>query len=332
MLYGWYFEYHLVSVWQSASVPMGMPVWLSSATFPKFTLLLWFYSICLCWYSTIYPAPSAVHGILTCSLLDLAFIFVSHLLYVFSLSPFGCWCFSVAYSSHLPQGFFSCPSPAATGFSLNIGFCCSLAALKFTRFLPSPFPFLREWTFLVLLSFCLVPRCCVNDLGLLDPHSSYSFKNRIVFQACIAYNHLIVFQLLTPSFIAFITQHLSTLRLHVCVCAVCMFACAYACRGQRTFPVSILRHIFHTLLILCWTLDWIWIFYLITIKTTHSWPFVASSCLFSTTVPSLGFVGELLHFILHGRCRDSGSCLHHRRHVTPLISPSLATGIFLLSM
>lgn len=150
---------------------MGMPVWLNGAMFSRFTLLWWFYSICLCWYSTIYPAPSVVQGILTCSLLDLAFIFVSHLLYVFSLSPFCCWCFYIAYSSHLTQGFFSCSSPAATSYSLNIGVRCSLAALKFTQFLPSPFLFLWQWTFLVLLSFYLVPSCCINDLGLLDPLS-----------------------------------------------------------------------------------------------------------------------------------------------------------------
>lgn len=159
---------------------------------------------------------------MTCSLLDLAFIFVSHLLYVFSLSPFCCWCFCIAYSSHLTQGFFSCPSPAATSFSLNIGVCCFLAVLTFTQFLPSPFLFLREWTFLVLLSFYLVPSCCINDLGLLNPLSQTQFilfKERIVFQTCVAYNNLTAFQLLTLSFIEFITQYLFPLCLHVCVCA-----------------------------------------------------------------------------------------------------------------
>lgn len=112
----------------------------------------------------------------------------------------------------------------------------------------------------------------------------------------------------------------------------CLHVCAYACRSQRTFPVSVLRHIFRTLSILCWILDWVWIFYSITIKTTNAWLFVAFSCLFSNTVPSLEFVGELLFIILPGRCRDSGSCLHHRRHVTPLVSPSLIAGVFLLSI
>lgn len=115
-----------------------------------------------------------------------------------------------------------------------------------------------------------------------------------------------------------------------CKCA-CLHVCAYACRSQRTFPISVLRHIFRTLSILCWILDWVWKFYSITIKTTNAWLFVAFSCLFSNTVPSLEFVGDLLFIILPGRCRDSGSCLHHRRHVTPLVSPSLIAGIFVLS-